>query len=259
MSEEGKRIKKLIREGDGLREASIKKYVEAGRKLIAKKESLNHGEWLPWLEAEGIKHQRANECVRLASALDGKSPEGPAISEDMSQVQALAVIVKPRPKTRAEHRDDAAEAVAKYQAQLKPKKAKRRKKPPKPLLTPEQIEAFTPTDAELEADAPRIARIDKEHEVNRDQWLEKTGWQQSHISKLIEKLPGFDYRNHEAVNELFAALDMPDIHLSPGQIQECLGLIGAMKATIIDIENELLKLVPLDWDAELKNITEDES
>src|SRR4051794_14388587 len=104
MSEEGKRIKKLIREGDGLREASIKKYVEAGRKLIAKKESLNHGEWLPWLEAEGIQRPRANECMRLATALGSETDAEASVSENMGYKEALAVIAKPRPKTRAEHR-----------------------------------------------------------------------------------------------------------------------------------------------------------
>jgi phage N-6-adenine-methyltransferase len=54
---------------------SVKYLVEAGQRLIAKKETLNHGEWLPWLEANadvlGFENPRTSQhLMKLASKYD---------------------------------------------------------------------------------------------------------------------------------------------------------------------------------------------
>ena len=51
---------------------SVKYLVEAGQRLIAKKETFKHGEWLPWLEANtdmlGFETQRtAQKLMTLAT------------------------------------------------------------------------------------------------------------------------------------------------------------------------------------------------
>jgi len=41
----------LYRKGKSSMVDSVRYLVEAGQRLVAKKDSLRHGEWLPWLEA----------------------------------------------------------------------------------------------------------------------------------------------------------------------------------------------------------------
>ncbi len=43
-------------------------YRAAGTKFLAQKKALPHGEWLPWLKAEGFSQQTANRYMRFANS-----------------------------------------------------------------------------------------------------------------------------------------------------------------------------------------------
>src|SRR3954462_10063190 len=65
---------------------SVRYAVECGRRLLAKKDSLEHGEWLPWLAANadvlGFESRRtATRLMREATKWDVDFPFE-AISED---------------------------------------------------------------------------------------------------------------------------------------------------------------------------------
>jgi hypothetical protein len=79
-----KSVKELL-DGDALEigklyRASTAAYLEAGKRLLAKKESLRHGEWLPWLEANkaalGFGDNTANRLMKFAR-------ENPELTQDL--------------------------------------------------------------------------------------------------------------------------------------------------------------------------------
>jgi hypothetical protein len=66
-------IGSLYRKGRAAILDSVKYYLKAGRRLIQKKESMPHGEWVPWLRANadvlGFKHRTtASRLMKAAAA-----------------------------------------------------------------------------------------------------------------------------------------------------------------------------------------------
>jgi hypothetical protein len=88
-------IGRLYREADRLyREAeqslieSVRRQLECGRMLQAKKEALGHGNWLPWLEANvdvlGFGERAAQKLMKAAKA-------NPNLDADLSAKEALQI------------------------------------------------------------------------------------------------------------------------------------------------------------------------
>jgi phage N-6-adenine-methyltransferase len=83
---EATRIGLLYREGRSSMAASVKCLIEAGRRLAAKKESLPHGGWLPWLEENecelGFGERTARMLMRSANR---------KLASDIAPEQAVAI------------------------------------------------------------------------------------------------------------------------------------------------------------------------
>jgi hypothetical protein len=71
-------IGSLYRKGRAAILDSLKYYLKAGQKLIQKKDSMRHGEWVPWLQANtdvlGFKHRTtASRLMKAAGANDAST------------------------------------------------------------------------------------------------------------------------------------------------------------------------------------------
>ena len=68
---------------------SVKYLIEAGKKLIDKKESLDHGEWMPWLKenADALGFRGKNTAANLMTAATIKIP----VNGEFSEVEASQI------------------------------------------------------------------------------------------------------------------------------------------------------------------------
>jgi hypothetical protein len=85
-------IGKLCDKARGTMTESVKYLIEAGQKLIDKKGSLNHGEWMPWLKenAGALGFNGKNTAAKLMNAATIKFPS----SGDFSEAEALQISKK---------------------------------------------------------------------------------------------------------------------------------------------------------------------
>jgi hypothetical protein len=79
----------LYRKGQEAIRDSIKYHLQAGRKLIQKKESMPHGEWVRWLQANavtlGFKHRTtASRLMKVAAAND-------ALTHPLNEAEAIRI------------------------------------------------------------------------------------------------------------------------------------------------------------------------
>lgn len=80
---------------------------EAGRMLLEVKSTMDHGEWLPWLEASvEFSEKQAQRYMQLASHREELEQANPTCMSDLGVAAALKQIARPR-----EPRVDVAEAM----------------------------------------------------------------------------------------------------------------------------------------------------
>jgi len=107
----GQVARDAIKAGDDAVAKGLEHYKIAGDALIKAKELCAHGEWMSWLEANGIKQQRASECMRLADGWAKVPPGGSftlkvalkalrTMSEEEVETEPEAPVVKAPPKPR---------------------------------------------------------------------------------------------------------------------------------------------------------------
>src|SRR5258708_5960528 len=82
-------IGKLYRKAKASIVDSVQYLIDAGRRLTAKKDSLKHGEWLPWLEANvdalGFGERSAQLLIRGAATANAKS------TSDLTEAEATQI------------------------------------------------------------------------------------------------------------------------------------------------------------------------
>jgi Protein of unknown function (DUF3102) len=106
-------IGNLYRKGREAIVDSVKLYLQAGRRLIQKKDSMRHGEWAPWLRTNadvlGFRHRTTASRLMKAAAANGASThplseaEAILISRTLWGNPAVAAVPKAKfEETRAE-------------------------------------------------------------------------------------------------------------------------------------------------------------
>src|SRR5262245_9969677 len=80
----------LYRRGKSSMVDSVRYLIEAGQRLTAKKDSLKHGEWLPWLEAnaDALGFDNRSTAQRLMNA--AKRANG-ALTHHLNEEQAAVI------------------------------------------------------------------------------------------------------------------------------------------------------------------------
>ena len=87
------RLSAGLKDFGDLARRTVQKAWEIGTDLREAKDLLNHGEWMPWLEARGIHHEMARRFIKLRSGY-----QIPQLVEFESVSDALKALPKPEPK-----------------------------------------------------------------------------------------------------------------------------------------------------------------
>ena len=83
------------------REDAARRRLEMGRALIKAKEAARHGEWLPFLETQGIEERNARRWMDLAGYTDSKSDTSTSVSDfEVPTLREAGVDKRPRKADR---------------------------------------------------------------------------------------------------------------------------------------------------------------
>lgn len=76
--------------------SALQLYRALGEKLATRKPQLGHGNWLPYLEKQGIQERRAQRAMRLAKEWDRLESKSDSVT-DLTLTDAIALLADPKP------------------------------------------------------------------------------------------------------------------------------------------------------------------
>jgi len=134
--------------------------IAIGRDLIAVKERLGHGNFLPWIEREfGMSEDTAQNLMRVAANIGDQIPNG-SVFQPTVLYELAAPSTPPEVRTEVIERVKAGETVTVRDVKEKKRKAASTKKSRKPKAKPKDTMASSPTTAPTEPTPQASTRKD---------------------------------------------------------------------------------------------------